>query len=166
MLKLDENNLQNYKFTVDEDKLNNILDMAISNDSSLIVGKLPIEEPIAPVVVTPQASSQDGTNVLALTVRGDYNLSIAKNAFFKTIRMSLKVAFSTFFLNVARIFLGWWEAFIGAVNGDAPFCQWGRPFLTLFVSKRSVPIDITIPFYVLILKRAFILFINLFILLP
>lgn len=105
MLKLDENNLQNYKFTVDGDKLNNILDMAISNDSSLIVGKLPIEEPIAPVVVTPQASSQDGTNVLALTVRGDYNLSIAKNAFFKTIRMSLKVAFSTFFLNVARIFL-------------------------------------------------------------
>lgn len=107
MLKLDENNLQNYKFTVDEDKLNNILDMAISNDSSLIVGKLPIEVPLyqAPVNAEPITNNSDGTNVLALTVRGDYNLSIAKNAFFKTIRMSLKVAFSTFFLNVARIFL-------------------------------------------------------------
>ena len=107
MLKLDENNLKDYKFTIDETKLNQILDNAISNDSSLIVGKLPIEEPVyyAPVTSTPQLAESDGTNVLALTVRGDYNLSIAKNAFLKTIRMSLKVAFSTFFLNIARIFL-------------------------------------------------------------
>lgn len=105
MLKLDKNNLQDYKFTVDENKLNNILDMAISNDSSLIVSKLPSEETIAPNILTTQTNSQPGTNVLALTVRENYNLSIAKNAFFKTIRMSLKVAFSTFFLNIARIFL-------------------------------------------------------------
>ena len=105
MLNLDKNNIEDFKNTIDEDKLNKILDLAISNDSSLIVGKLPIEEPIIPINETPVVSSQDGTNVLALTVRGDYKLSIAKNAFFKTLRMSLKVAFSTFFLNVARIFL-------------------------------------------------------------
>ena len=46
MLKLDENNLKDYKFTIDETQLNQILDNAISNDSSLIVGKLPIEEPV------------------------------------------------------------------------------------------------------------------------
>ena len=105
MLNLDKNNLQDYKITIDEDKLNKILDAAILNDSSLIVGKLPIEEPVIPINETPVVSSKDETNVLALTVRGDYKLSIAKNAFFKTLRMSLKVAFSTFFLNVARIFL-------------------------------------------------------------
>lgn len=107
MLKLDENNLQNYEFTIDESKLNNILDTAIANDSSLIVGKLPMDVPLyqTPVNDAQVQNSQDGTNVLALTVRGDYNMSIAKNAFFKTIRMSLKVAFSTFFLNIARIFL-------------------------------------------------------------
>jgi len=103
MLNLDKNNLQDYKITIDEDKLNKILDLAISNDSSLIVGKLPAEEP--QINETPVVSAKDETNVLALTVRGDYKLSIAKNAFFKTLRMSLKVAFSTFFLNIARIFL-------------------------------------------------------------
>lgn len=105
MLNLDKNNIENFKNTIDEDKLNKILDAAISSDSSLIVGKLPIEEPQVQINETPVVPAKDETNVLALTVRGDYKLSIAKNAFFKTLRMSLKVAFSTFFLNIARIFL-------------------------------------------------------------
>ena len=105
MLNLDKNNFQDYKITIDEDKLNKILDLAISNDSSLIVGKLPIEEPQIKINETTVVPAQDETNVLALTVRGNYKFSIAKNAFFKTLRMSLKVAFSTFFLNIARIFL-------------------------------------------------------------
>ncbi len=105
MLNLDKNNIEDFKNTIDEDKLNKILDLAIANDSSLIVGKLPIEEPQVQINETPVVPTKDETNVLALTVRGDYKLSIAKNAFFKTLRMSLKVAFSTFFLNLARIFL-------------------------------------------------------------
>lgn len=44
------------------------------------------------------------TNCLALTVRKDYNFSIAKNTIFKTIRMSIKVAISTFILNLIKIF--------------------------------------------------------------
>ena len=44
------------------------------------------------------------TNCLALTVRKDYNFSIAKNTVFKTIRMSIKVAISTFILNLIKIF--------------------------------------------------------------
>lgn len=106
MPKLDENDFKNYKVTIDEDKLNKILDTAIANDNSLIVGKLPIEKTYYSEYENNQSqATKDNTNVLALTVRGDYKLSIAKNALFKTIRMSLKVAFSTFFLNIARIFL-------------------------------------------------------------
>lgn len=44
------------------------------------------------------------TNCLALTVRKDYNFSIAKNTVFKTIRMSIKVAISTFLLHILRLF--------------------------------------------------------------
>lgn len=44
------------------------------------------------------------TNCLALTVRKDYNFSIAKNTVFKTIRMSIKVAISTFVLNLIKLF--------------------------------------------------------------
>ena len=43
------------------------------------------------------------TNCLALTVRKDYNFSIAKNTVFKTIRMSIKVAISTFVLNLIKL---------------------------------------------------------------
>lgn len=99
MLNLDKNNLQDYKITIDEDKLNKILDTAISNDSSLIVGKLPIEEPIIPLVETPAINNQDGTNVLALTVRP------AKESLLNGLRISLKVAVSTFFIQLARIFI-------------------------------------------------------------
>lgn len=44
------------------------------------------------------------TNCLALTVRKDYNYAIAKNTVFKTIRMSIKVAISTFVLNLIKLF--------------------------------------------------------------
>lgn len=44
------------------------------------------------------------TNCLALTVRKDYNFAIAKNTVFKTIRMSIKVAISTFLLNLIKLF--------------------------------------------------------------
>ena len=43
-------------------------------------------------------------NCLALTVRKDYNLTIIKNIFTTTGRMSLKVALSTFILNILRMF--------------------------------------------------------------
>ena len=45
------------------------------------------------------------TNCLALTVRKDYNLSIVRNSIFTTLRISLKVAISTFVLNILKLFL-------------------------------------------------------------
>lgn len=44
------------------------------------------------------------TNCLALTVRKDYNLSIVKNSIFTTLRLSWKVALSTFVLNILKLF--------------------------------------------------------------
>ena len=101
MLNLDENNLQNHEFTIDENKLNNILDTAIANDSSLIVGKLPIETPIYSTSFSANSTSsvQNKTSVLALTVRP------TKESFLKGVRMSIKVAVSTFFIQLARIFI-------------------------------------------------------------
>lgn len=99
MLNLDKYNIENFKNTIDEDKLNNILDTAISNDASLIVGKLPIEEPVVPIIEAPVVSNQDETNVLALTVRP------AKESLLSGLRISLKVMVSTFFIQLARIFI-------------------------------------------------------------
>lgn len=44
------------------------------------------------------------TNCLALTVRKSYNLSIVKNSIFTTLRVSWKVALSTFVLNILKLF--------------------------------------------------------------
>ena len=42
------------------------------------------------------------TNCLALTVRKNYNLSIIKNSFTTGLRVSWKIAVSTFFLNLLK----------------------------------------------------------------
>ena len=44
------------------------------------------------------------TNCLALTVRKSYNLSIVKNSIFTTLRVSWKVAISTFVINILKLF--------------------------------------------------------------
>lgn len=99
MLNLDKNNIEDLKNTIDEDKLNKILDTAISKDSSLIVGKLPIEEPIIAINNTVINNHDDEPSVLALTVRP------VKNSLLNGLRISFKVAVSTFFIQLARIFL-------------------------------------------------------------
>lgn len=99
MLNLDKNNIEDLKNTIDEDKLNKILDTAISKDSSLIVGKLPVEEPIIAINNTVINNHDDEPSVLALTVRP------VKNSLLNGLRISFKVAVSTFFIQLARIFL-------------------------------------------------------------
>ena len=44
-------------------------------------------------------------NCLALTVKKDYSLSIAKNVFIKTIRSTWKIVLSVFTLNFLKFFL-------------------------------------------------------------
>lgn len=44
------------------------------------------------------------TTCLALTVRKSYNLAIVKNSIFTTLRVSWKVALSTFVLNILKLF--------------------------------------------------------------
>lgn len=62
-----------------------------------------------PIELTEQTNTAEPketaeTNCLALTVRKNYNLSIIKNGIFTTLRMSWKVALSTFILNVLKLF--------------------------------------------------------------
>ena len=52
----------------------------------------------------PEQKETVETNCLALTVRKNYNLSIVKNGFFTTLRVSWKVAISTFILNIIKLF--------------------------------------------------------------
>lgn len=54
------------------------------------------------VASTPNEDNQ--ANCLALTVRKDYNLTIIKNIFTTSGRMSLKIALSTLVLNFLRMF--------------------------------------------------------------
>ena len=49
--------------------------------------------------------NENSTNCIALTVRKDYNLSIFKNSIFTTLRVSWKIAISTFILNILKLFL-------------------------------------------------------------
>lgn len=44
------------------------------------------------------------TTCLALTVRKSYNLAIVKNSIFTTLRVSWKVALTTFVLNILKLF--------------------------------------------------------------
>lgn len=106
MLITKDLNIQNSSIKVDKEEINKIIDLAIERDPSLIIKKINyLEEPeVVPEVIV-NSNDNIGTNCLALTVKKDYNLDIAKNAFLKGLRMSFKVAVSTFFLNIARIFL-------------------------------------------------------------
>ena len=106
MLITKDLNIQNSSIKVDKEEINKIIDLAIERDPSLIIKKINyLEEPeVVPEVIV-NSNDNIGTNCLALAVKKDYNLDIAKNAFLKGLRMSFKVAVSTFFLNIARIFL-------------------------------------------------------------
>lgn len=50
-------------------------------------------------------NNSEETNCLALTVRKDYGLFIFKNGLVKTFRVTCKVAFCTFFLNLLTLLL-------------------------------------------------------------
>ena len=107
MLLSESLKVQNIPILINKDEISNLLDLAITNDPSLGVGKITptVEDDTNNLDIINSEDDTVETNCLALTVKQDYSLSIAKNAFFKGIRMSFKVAVSTFFLNVAKIFL-------------------------------------------------------------
>lgn len=109
MLLTENLKIQDTPILIDTEKLFQILDKSIESDPSIVVRKIDTVEPEITDFVTANNIDNNSelteTNCLALTVKQDYNLSIFKNAFFKSIRMSFKVAISTLFLNIAKIFL-------------------------------------------------------------
>lgn len=58
----------------------------------------------SPTTLSENNSDIPEPNCLALTVRKDYNLTIIKNIFTTSGRMSLKIALSTLVLNFLRMF--------------------------------------------------------------
>lgn len=89
--------LENISVTLDEKELLEKLDVPTSSDEKNIS-----EDSDATATLGEKETVE--TNCLALTVRKDYNFAIAKNTVFKTIRMSIKVAISTFVLNLIKLF--------------------------------------------------------------
>lgn len=94
-----ENNLENTNLedfnNLAEDENHNSLKL---EDSSLESLDLSNNE-------TTMAQNEDNqANCLALTVRKDYNITIIKNIFTTSGRMSLKIALSTLVLNFLRMF--------------------------------------------------------------
>ena len=85
-------NLKNNE--VDENiSLNNVTQNSNSN-SNVFIDSTQID--------SDNSNNDVETNCLALTVRKDYNLSIVKNGFFTTLRVSWKVAVSTFILSLLK----------------------------------------------------------------
>lgn len=100
----------------DEINLNNVSENSNATTSSLLLDPVLIDEDSdlsqdsqldkdSQIKQSSQKLNDVETNCLALTVRKDYNLSIIKNGFFTTLRMSWKVAVSTFVLNFIKLFL-------------------------------------------------------------
>ena len=50
------------------------------------------------------SNEQQKYNCLALTIKKNYNLTIIKNFFFTSNRISLKIFFSSFILNILKLF--------------------------------------------------------------
>lgn len=100
----------------DEINPNNVSENSNATTSSLLLDPVLIDEDSnlsqdsqldkdSQIKQSSQKLNDVETNCLALTVRKDYNLSIIKNGFFTTLRMSWKVAVSTFVLNFIKLFL-------------------------------------------------------------
>ena len=100
------NELATSTVTLDDsfvDPTNNLYELTNTAESS---SQIDLSEPADLNEQTNAAEQKETaeTNCLALTVRKNYNLSIVKNSIFTTLRMSWKVALSTFILNVLKLF--------------------------------------------------------------
>ncbi len=116
------NNGLNFENHLDNDEIieNNVdeeinSDIILNSEESNLDEKIVSEDEVSdnivqesnPNALEDSSSSKNETvetNCLALTVRKDYSLSIFKNSIFTSIRMSIKVAFATFILNILNLF--------------------------------------------------------------
>lgn len=100
-LVIDSNKNSTDNFTLDATESPTVNFASSSSNISL-----DIKESSEEVAITSGANDEDvHSNCLALTVRKDYNLSIVKNSIFTTLRVSWKIAISTFILNILKLFL-------------------------------------------------------------
>lgn len=116
-----ENNLEsektyNYNLNTDDNSIfqeessNNVLDRTIDNFSESITDKInndniKINEDNQLKGNTSSSEDPEVANCLALTVKKDYNLTIVKNVFIRTLKNTWRIALSIFTLNILKFFL-------------------------------------------------------------
>lgn len=106
MLSAQSIKIQSIPISINLEELTQVIENAIKKDPTIVIKKLDNVNYENKILSNEQQESINiDTNCLALTVKKDYTLSIAKNAVLKSIRMTFKVAVSTLFLNIAKIFL-------------------------------------------------------------
>lgn len=101
--------------TTDFSNLNenkNILEQTIDNFSESLTSEFNNIETTEDVTSTSPNNSNEFdqsdlevANCLALTVKKDYNLTIAKNVFIRTLKNTWRIALSIFTLNILKFFL-------------------------------------------------------------
>lgn len=104
-----ENNISDTSTILEGNSDSFIKDTISDLPSDSPISEIQFENPSsdsASITDTPKSTEEKTaeTNCLALTVRKNYNLSIVKNSIFTTLRVSWKVALSTFVLNVLKLF--------------------------------------------------------------
>lgn len=109
MLTKENFNLLNTPIFIDKDEVNHIIDLAIENDPSLIVGKIiPNDYEIETISTNQLINEQKNASkeeCSALTILKNNDLSTTKHTFLRGLRISFKVAISTLFLNIAKLFI-------------------------------------------------------------
>ena len=63
------------------------------------------EEAISNITEEAVPQNTEIANSLALTIKKDYSIAIAKNVFIKTLRSTWKIVLSVFTLNILKFFL-------------------------------------------------------------
>ena len=102
---LEDNNIENITENAAENETENIPENVAENETDTIIENSPeVSEDTPSESVDIKNEDANTTNCLALTIQEDHKLTAIKNVFFRSIRMSWKVAVSTITLALIKLF--------------------------------------------------------------
>ena len=102
---LEEKTVENVTENKTENIPENVADNVAENETETIIENSPeVSEDTPSESVNIKNEDANTTNCLALTIQEDHKLTAIKNVFFRSIRMSWKVAVSTITLALIKLF--------------------------------------------------------------
>ena len=102
---LEEKTVENVTENKTENIPENVAENVAENETETIIENSPeVSEDTTSESVNIKNEDANTTNCLALTIQEDHKLTAIKNVFFRTIRMSWKVAVSTITLALIKLF--------------------------------------------------------------